>query len=116
MFFSKPFAAAVGAICMLAGAVNAYSGDATYYYTGLGNCGAQSKDTDFIVALSTQEYNNGAHCWKHIKVHYGGKTIDATVVDSCPGCSRYSIDLSPSAFKALAPLSAGRIPVTWSFA
>ncbi|KAF9444514.1 hypothetical protein P691DRAFT_763334 [Macrolepiota fuliginosa MF-IS2] len=116
MFFSKSFTTAVGAVFMLAGAASAFNGDATYYYTGLGNCGAYSKDTDFIVALSTKEYNNGAHCWQHIKVSYGGKTIDATVVDSCPGCSQYSIDLSPSAFQALAPLSAGRIPVTWSYA
>lgn len=100
----------------------------------LGNCGAQSQDSDFIVALSTAEYNNGAHCWQHIKVSCrsqpscnknslihlgyldGGKTIDATVVDSCPGCSQYSIDLSPGAFQALASLDAGRIPVTWWYA
>ncbi|KAF8970646.1 RlpA-like double-psi beta-barrel-protein domain-containing protein-containing protein [Flammula alnicola] len=94
---------------------HAFTGDATYYYTGLGNCGAYSKDTDFIVALSTAEYNGGAHCYQHIKVSYQGKTIDATVVDSCPGCSQYSIDLSPSAFEALAPLDAGRIQVDWHY-
>ncbi|KAF8994921.1 RlpA-like double-psi beta-barrel-protein domain-containing protein-containing protein, partial [Cyathus striatus] len=88
---------------------------ATNYYTGLGNCGAWSQDSDFIVALSTAEYNNGAHCWQHIQVHYQGKTIDATVVDSCPGCSQYSIDLSPAAFSALAPLDAGRIQVDWNY-
>ncbi|TFK36110.1 RlpA-like double-psi beta-barrel-protein domain-containing protein-containing protein, partial [Crucibulum laeve] len=88
---------------------------ATWYWTGVGNCGAHSVDTDYIVALSTAEYNNGSHCWKHITVCYEGKTIDATVVDSCPSCSQYSIDLSPSAFEALAPRSKGRIQVSWNY-
>ncbi|KAF9555285.1 hypothetical protein CPC08DRAFT_766044 [Agrocybe pediades] len=114
--FSANKSSLLAAACIaLAQVVTAFHGDATYYNTGLGNCGAHSKDTDFIVALSTQEYNKGSHCWQHIKVHYQGKTIDATVVDSCPGCSRYSIDLSPAAFKALAPLDAGRIKVDWNY-
>ncbi|EGN94578.1 hypothetical protein SERLA73DRAFT_188551 [Serpula lacrymans var. lacrymans S7.3] len=96
--------------------VAAYSGDATYYYTGLGACGAESKDTDYIVALSTELYDNGAHCWQHLTVTYEGKSIDVTVVDECEGCSTYDIDLSPSAFSALAPESAGRIPVQWTYA
>jgi hypothetical protein len=94
----------------------AYNGDAIYYYTGLGNCGWQSKDTDYIVALSIPEYNNGAHCGQHVTVFYQGKSVDATVVDSCPGCSQYSIELSPAAFQALAPLSAERIQVQWNYA
>ncbi|KAF4612062.1 hypothetical protein D9613_003619 [Agrocybe pediades] len=116
MLFNNKISTLLAAACVvLADVATAFHGDATYYHTGLGNCGAWSKDTDFIVALSTQEYNNGAHCWQHIKVHYQGKTIDATVVDSCPGCSQYSIDLSPSAFQALAPLDAGRIQVDWNY-
>jgi hypothetical protein len=44
-----------------------------------------------------------------------GRTVEATVEDTCPGCSQYSIDLSPAAFKKLAPLDAGRIKVTWEY-
>ena len=28
-----------------------------------------------------QQWDGGAHCWKHIKMEYGGKTADATIVD-----------------------------------
>ena len=44
-----------------------------------------------------------------------GKTILATVQDSCPGCTPYGLDLSPAAFRALAPIGAGRITVSWSY-
>lgn len=45
-----------------------------------------------------------------------GQTIDVTVVDTCEGCAQFDIDLSPGAFQALAPLSAGRIQVDWEWA
>ncbi|EGN94580.1 hypothetical protein SERLA73DRAFT_96788 [Serpula lacrymans var. lacrymans S7.3] len=101
---------------MFTGAATAYFGNATFYDTGLGACGVQSKDSDFIVALSSELYDNGAHCWKHLTVTYEGKSIDVTVVDRCAGCNKYSIDLSPSAFSALAPKSVGRMVVDWSYA
>ena len=43
-----------------------------------------------------------------------GLTTWATVVDKCPGCGFYDIDLSPAAFSQLAPLGVGRIQVSWS--
>lgn len=49
------------------------------------------------------------------RVVAGGKGVDVTVVDSCPGCGRDDIDLSPAAFKKLAPLSQGVVQVTWKF-
>lgn len=42
-------------------------------------------------------------------------SIEATVADSCPGCQGYDVDLSPAAFKALAPLDAGRIWTNWEY-
>ncbi|TFK68767.1 hypothetical protein BDN72DRAFT_768824, partial [Pluteus cervinus] len=86
---------------------------ATYFYTGLGNCGSWSSDSDFVVALSLAEYSGGAHCYQHVEISYGDKTIDATVVDSCQGCARYDLDLSPAAFEALAPTDRGRIGIRW---
>ena len=44
-----------------------------------------------------------------------GQFVDATVVDLCPGCASGSIDLSTGAFEQLAPLSAGRLQVSWDF-
>ncbi|TFK46270.1 barwin-like endoglucanase [Heliocybe sulcata] len=92
-----------------------YKGDATYFYPGLGACGGHSTSSDLIVALNTQKYANGKHCGKQIAVHYNGKSVDAKVVDECPGCGSNDIDLSPAAFKKLAPLDKGRIQVTWEF-
>jgi hypothetical protein len=44
-----------------------------------------------------------------------GRTVQATVEDTCPGCGQGSIDLTPAAFQQLASLDAGRIQVTWNF-
>ncbi|KAK5989238.1 hypothetical protein PT974_10744 [Cladobotryum mycophilum] len=93
------------------------SGDLTYFTPGLGACGWQSKSSDYIVAISSQIWANRGHCGKHIKVHYGSRTIDVTVVDECPGCSAGSLDLSPSAFQAVVgSLGPGRVHATWNWA
>ncbi|OBZ68318.1 Papain inhibitor [Grifola frondosa] len=113
--FSKTLISTVLAAVFF-GTANAYSGQATYFEPGLGACGAYSQPTDLIVALSPSEYVGGAHCYQHIGVNYNGNFVDATVVDECPGCASGSIDLSPSAFEQLAPLSAGRLyGVSWNY-
>jgi len=82
----------------------------------LGSCGFVSTNADHIVALSTQEYNEGMHCDKMIQVHHKGRVLDVKVVDKCPSCSRYNIDLSTSAFLGLAPtLDLGLLNVTWRY-
>ncbi|KAF8808329.1 hypothetical protein BYT27DRAFT_7164218 [Phlegmacium glaucopus] len=103
-------------ISLLALVVNAaFHGRASWYYDGLGNCGTWNTNADHIVALSTQEYNKGSHCGNMIRVHYKGRMLDVKVVDSCPGCLRYNIDLSISSFISLAPLELGLINVTWEY-
>ncbi|CAL1698871.1 unnamed protein product [Somion occarium] len=98
------------------GTASAFTGDATWFHPGLGACGAVSVDSDLVVALSPSQYANGAHCFQHILVQVNGKSVDATVVDLCPGCASGSIDLSPSAFQRLASLDVGRIHnVNWNF-
>ncbi|TCD68699.1 hypothetical protein EIP91_009983 [Steccherinum ochraceum] len=101
------------------------TGEATYYATGLGACGGVSHNTDFIVAVSLPIFNGfpGAGknsnknpiCGKKLTAHYQGKDVTVTVVDSCPGCAKNDIDLSPSAFEKLAPLGKGRLSgVKWT--
>ncbi|KAI0769352.1 RlpA-like double-psi beta-barrel-protein domain-containing protein-containing protein [Trametes elegans] len=104
-------------VAVLASGVQAYSGDATYYYPngGYGACGTQLQNTDYIVALNPVQYSSGANCGRRINVQYQGKSVQATVADLCPGCGSGGVDLSPVAFEQLAPLSAGRIQVTWDF-
>ncbi|CAL1698873.1 unnamed protein product [Somion occarium] len=98
------------------GSAVAFTGDATFFDPGLGACGAINNANDFIVALSPSEYAGGAHCFQRIFVTYQGRSVDATVVDLCPGCGPGSIDLSPAAFSQLASLDVGRIHgVNWNF-
>ena len=98
----------------------AYTGEMTYYNTGVGSCGATSADTDKIVALSVAKMNNGVNpnnnplCFKHITItNSNGVSQDATIVDTCTRCAQDAIDVSPALFEALAPLSSGRVTVSW---
>ena len=101
-----------------------FSGEGTFYSTGLGSCGITSTDSDFIVAISHELYdskavgNNPNHnplCNKKIRASYEGKSVDVTVVDRCEGCAYNDLDFSPAAFDKLADESLGRIDITWEW-
>ncbi|KAI9014596.1 RlpA-like double-psi beta-barrel-protein domain-containing protein-containing protein [Phycomyces nitens] len=91
-----------------------YSGDGTFYQPGLGSCGKRNDESDMIAALSSSLMSQGDYCGKEITVEYGGKSVDVTIVDSCPGCNEGDMDLSPAAFSQLASFDKGRIPIKWS--
>lgn len=102
-----------------------FSGEGTYYSTGLGACGQTNSDTDYIVAISHELYdkytpngnpNKNTLCGKKIQASYQGKSVEVTVVDRCEGCSYYDLDFSPSAFSQIADQSLGRIDITWKWA
>ncbi|SGY35318.1 BQ5605_C002g01752 [Microbotryum silenes-dioicae] len=97
-----------------------YSGTATYFTQGgvAGNCGQVHQDSDYIVALTSAMYSGGSHCGQGVRIcTSSGKCISATVADSCPSCSSSGdLDLSVSAFRALASLDAGVVGISWSFA
>lgn len=45
----------------------------------------------------------------------GDKSTTVTIVDRCGGClGPTDLDLSPTAFQDLAPLSVGRLKMTWT--
>ena len=94
----------------------------------MGSCGEQDggKDmTDYIVAItsavmnaaSTGNPNDNPNCGKTIQITTAdGKTISATVKDTCPTCGDGGIDLSEKTFLALfGSLDVGKAPVTWHF-
>jgi len=108
------------------GGGDTYSGDGTFYATGLGACGITNYDTDYIAAISYITFdsypgydgsnpNNNPICGKSAHVCYQGKCVDVTVTDRCAGCyGAYNLDFSPAAFNVLADPSAGRInPIEW---
>ena len=65
--------------------------------------------------MSHEQWRGGANCGKTILVCHEGRCTNVLVVDECMGCDVGSLDLSPRAFKAMAPLSEGVIPIHWSF-
>ncbi|OWZ65819.1 B2-aldehyde-forming enzyme [Cryptococcus neoformans] len=96
-----------------------YTGVGTFYYTGLGACGLNSQDGDYMVALNSAQYGSGypgPQCFKHITIQMGSTTIGGVeILDECPTCDYGSLDLSPGLFTQFAGYDAGTIHITWWF-
>ncbi|KAK8084836.1 riboflavin aldehyde-forming enzyme [Apiospora hydei] len=106
-----------------------FTGDITYYQPGMGSCGyddstpkgnvvAVSKDWFMKVGNGKTSYGvdqpANILCDKTITISAKGKTTQATIRDSCPGCAPGSIDVTEGAFKDLfGSLDVGRSEVTW---
>lgn len=93
----------------------AESGDGTYYAAdGTGNCSFDASPNDLMVAaMNAADYNVAAWCGACLEVTSGTASVVVRVVDQCPGCKHGDLDLSEQAFALLAPLAAGRIPISW---
>jgi len=91
------------------------SGEGTYYSAdGTGNCSFEASPNDLMVAaLNAPDYQSAALCGACLEVSGPNGTVTVRVVDQCPECKHGDLDLSPQAFQKLAPLSAGRVPITW---
>ncbi|MET9628526.1 RlpA-like double-psi beta-barrel domain-containing protein [Lentzea sp. NPDC006480] len=95
----------------------------TFYVPSLGACGQVSLPTDYVASLPASMFdpspggnpNNNKNCGRKIKVTRGANSVVVTVVDRCSGCKRGDLEISPTAFQQLAPLTAGRILATWVF-
>ncbi|KAK7532422.1 uncharacterized protein J3D65DRAFT_105626 [Phyllosticta citribraziliensis] len=91
----------------------------TYYSPDVGTsfCGPVYQNTEPVVALAAGQMSQDM-CNKKIKISFGGKTVDGYIGDKCPGCpGTYGLDLSPSLFSALTPLTAGIMDgAEWWFA
>ncbi|PWN91235.1 barwin-like endoglucanase [Acaromyces ingoldii] len=117
----KFFATALSAISLGAVAVSAapiekrHSAVATYFYQGgnPGSCGVTHSDSDYVVAIPAS-YHNPDNCFKKIQISHNGKTIEATIADTCPTCPGMNIDLSVAAFQALGSMDAGELDVEWA--
>ncbi|KXJ87016.1 RlpA-like double-psi beta-barrel-protein domain-containing protein-containing protein, partial [Microdochium bolleyi] len=114
-----------------------YKGDLTFYAPGLGACGTTSTEDDAIASVShilfdaaatSGNPNDNPLCGRRIRItreNQGGSrgskgrrsssSVEVTVVDRCEGCAAADLDLSPAAFRRLAPESAGRVEGTWSW-
>ncbi|KAH9030572.1 hypothetical protein EDB83DRAFT_1848022 [Lactarius deliciosus] len=99
-------------------------GQASYFYQNgvAGACGTVHSDDDFICAMDQTRYGDsdsksslcGQQVW--ITNTQNGKNVTVTVADDCSSCiNANSIGLSKAAFKAIASLSDGVVPIEWSF-
>jgi expansin (peptidoglycan-binding protein) len=91
------------------------SGDGTYYAaTGAGNCSFDASPDDLMVAaLNAPDYDDAAWCGACVEVTGPSGTVTVRIVDQCPECQSGDLDLSREAFERIAPLSAGRVAITW---
>ncbi len=93
-------------------------GEATYYdfADGSGNCSFPPTPDDLMVAaMNDTDYAGSAACGACVRVDGPNGSVDVRIVDRCPECPAGDIDLSPEAFEKIAPLSAGRVPITWRY-
>ncbi|GBB94340.1 hypothetical protein RclHR1_23380002 [Rhizophagus clarus] len=96
-------------------------GDGTFYNpsVGIGSCGWQNDDSEFVAALNAPQYGEFSDpadspiCGKCIKITGPNGSVKVKLVDKCPKCKRGDIDMSPAAFKKIAKLDDGRVPITW---
>lgn len=91
------------------------AGDGTYYAAdGTGNCGFDASPGDLrVAAMNAVDYQDAAWCGACLSVTGPNGSVVVRVVDQCPECKHGDLDLSPQAFQLVAPLAAGRVPITW---
>ncbi|KAJ7574103.1 hypothetical protein C8J56DRAFT_872681 [Mycena floridula] len=91
----------------------------SWWEVGLGACGGTNKPTEFVVSLSAQNWDGGAHCYKEITIQYNGRSAQAQIVDECMACPWNGLDFSHSLFSHFVspdtPENVGIIYGSWSY-
>lgn len=101
-----------GEVCT--GTPTSGAGQATYYDAdGTGNCSFPADPTFLVAAMNTTDYGTATYCGACVSVTGPSGSVVVRIVDRCPGCAKGDLDLSQTAFKAIAPLSAGRVDIAW---
>ncbi|KAI7884415.1 hypothetical protein K492DRAFT_174020 [Lichtheimia hyalospora FSU 10163] len=98
-----------------------YSGKATWYTVGMGSCGSTNSDSELVAAMNHGQManggnsNNNPNCGRSVKIRGPKGSVTVKIVDTCPSCGHGDIDMSPSAFKRIANLDDGVVPIKWSW-
>ncbi|KAF9584181.1 hypothetical protein BGW38_007319 [Lunasporangiospora selenospora] len=90
---------------------------AACYGNLMGNSNVNAADNWHIGAVHMASYkgNFKAACFECARITYNRRSIIVRLIDDCAGCAPNQIDLTASAFKALAPLSKGVINTKYEF-
>jgi expansin len=90
------------------------SGEGTFYDAdGSGNCSFDPAADLMVAAMNAVDYGTADWCGGCVEVTGPMGSVVVRIVDQCPGCSQGDLDLGVEAFEKIAPLSAGRVPITW---
>jgi len=68
-----------------------------------------------VGAMNHTDYAGSAPCGACAHVKGPDGEVWVRIVDQCPECAPGDIDLSPEAFEKIAPLSAGRVDISWTY-
>ncbi|CAO3619144.1 unnamed protein product [Mucor hiemalis] len=91
------------------------SGKGTFFTPNKGSCGWKNTEKDLIVAVSGGGGKN-PNCGRMVEiVNAAGSKVKAKVVDTCPSCGKGDLDMSPAAFRKLAPYSQGIVKIQWKY-
>ncbi|KAI8051219.1 RlpA-like double-psi beta-barrel-protein domain-containing protein-containing protein, partial [Syncephalis plumigaleata] len=103
-----------------ANALASMFGQATYYNpsVGTGACGVVHNDNEHVVAIPKSYFksanpNADPMCNQCVRAKGPNGSLVVRVVDICPECPQFNIDLSPAAFAVLGFLDKGRIDISW---
>ena len=95
-----------------------YPGVATVYKAGVGDgaCSYGPSSDMMIAAMNTTDYEVSRACGAYVRVHAAnGASVTVRITNECPlPCAPGQLDLSEQAFAELAPVSTGRLAITWS--
>lgn len=91
----------------------------------LGACGKPMNPEDITVAIAQSAWGASTYdtmtgeatnkwCGQKIRIEYNGKSVDATIMDMCPGCTGHDIDLSDAAWAAIGMTEWTRVKGSWS--
>jgi expansin len=123
--------AAIGVIALAAGVVHfapsscaqvaaGPPADTAFYYNPLqaeDRCSIEPLAGDGLYAsLPPGQYGDGADCGAYLTVTGPHGTVQAEIVDMCPGCTATQVDLSTAAFERIQPMADGTAPVTYQLA
>ncbi|KAH9945009.1 uncharacterized protein BXZ73DRAFT_73239 [Epithele typhae] len=90
----------------------------TTYVAGPNACNKVDQGGDLVIAISAEQWDGGAHCFKPVTLHYNGVTAHAKVTDECMGCPFGAIDLSFGLAEIIMGsdfLDIGAVFGSWSF-
>lgn len=93
---------------------------ASFYHarSGQGTCTLppEAPWDSLYVSVGRTDFVNSLACGACMVVHHASDSVIVRVTDRCQGCRKGKIDLSRAAFRKLASLGTGIIPVRWRFA